>query len=304
MVILVAQLVDGVTDPVGLGLFGDAMLQAFLEHVLGLQEPLGRGHRGRIASVDGPNLVVVEEDPALEADVGELHLVGRTLLTVVRNGVHHGRALLEAPDGQVDRVLLVAFVAGELGLDVESLEALREEFGQRDLAHVAFPETGEHVTDVVAEQAVGREQHDLVGLEVTAAVVQQEGDPLENRGGLAGAGDPLDHQQVAVDVADDVVLFPLDGRHDVLHGGVVLLAQHVLQHLVTHGLVGVEHAFDLTVLNQKLAFLQEVGLLGAGWGAVGDFAQDPVIVDTRDWRAPVVDQEVLVVVHERGRPDV
>ena len=100
-------------------------------------------------------------------------------------------------------------------------------------------------------------------------------------------------------VPDDVVLFLLNRRHDVMHVLVVLLPQGHLKEFIPNRLVGIEHVGDFTVLNGELAFLNQLGVLGAGRRLVADLAEGAVIVDPGNWGPPVVDQEVsLVIVHQ------
>ena len=60
-------------------------------------------------------------------------------------------------------------------------------------------------------------------------MIKQEGNALQDCGSLPATGDPLNNEQVAVNVPNDVVLFLLDGGHDVAHVFVILLTERLLQ---------------------------------------------------------------------------
>ena len=77
---------------------------------------------------------------------------------------------------------------------------------------------------------------------------------MQRNGGFTGTSHPLDDQGFGVFVADDGVLVPLDGGHDVFHAVVGGTAQLVLKHVVDHVHGAVDHQLDLAVADTELAF--------------------------------------------------
>jgi len=76
----------------------------------------------------------------------------------------------------------------------------------------------------MAEQKVGTEQDDLIGIECGSAMIKQIGDSLQNGGSLTGSCHPLNQQQIAFGITNNIILFFLDRCHDILHVLVVLMA--------------------------------------------------------------------------------
>ncbi len=115
-------------------------------------------------------------------------------------------------------------------------ELLQGHLGDADLA-----EAGQHVADEGEVGAARADHQHPVALQPLAVLVEQERDPVQRHGGLAGAGAALDADGVAERGADQVVLLGLDGGDDVAHradaGPLDLLAQRPRADLLVLGMV-------------------------------------------------------------------
>ena len=181
------------------------------------------------------------------------------------------KRLVDAPKGRlVDSALPEA-----LPLRQERARELREGEG----LWVALAHVGQHVRDVVAKHRVRRDEEHVLGAEALAVLVEQVCDALEKHRCLARTSDAGDEQHGAVLVADDGVLFLLDGRGDRLHLGGALLGQRREKQRILDGDVGVEIGAQLVAHDVELAAQHEVD---------GDCAAVRAVV-----RGP----HVLVVVH-------
>ena len=78
-------------------------------------------------------------------------------------------------------------------------------------------ERGQDVLDVAEEQRVGTDDQHPLAFQRKAVGVEQVGGAVQGDRRLAGAWSALHDEHAAQRAADDLVLLPLDGRHDVAH---------------------------------------------------------------------------------------
>ena len=79
---------------------------------------------------------------------------------------------------------------------------------------IGFAHVGQHVVDITPEHGVGRYQVHVVGAQRIALGVEQVGDALQQHRRLARPGYAVHEQRGNVVVADDRVLFLLNGGRD------------------------------------------------------------------------------------------
>ena len=161
---------------------------------------------------------------------------------------------------------------------------------------VFLPQRRQDVGDVAAEQVVGRDDNDVVGVELLGgAFIQQKGDPVQRHRGLAAAGYPLHKQGLILHVADDAVLLALDGLHNRAHlrGGVV--RKGLAQHAVGDVDVRIKEIAELPVLNLKLPLERNLPLDDAGGRLKLGRAGLVAVKEACDGGAPVVDIGFIAV---------
>ncbi len=127
-----------------------------------------------------------------------------------------------------------------------------EQFADRRQQHPGLAEGGQHLADVAEEGRVGADDQDGAPGEQFPVLVEEIRGPVQGHGGLAGAGAALHDQDAAVRGADDLVLFGLDGPHDVAHpagaGGVEGREQHgVAARVLVAGALPVPEVEELVV---------------------------------------------------------
>lgn len=161
---------------------------------------------------------------------------------------------------------------------------------------IFLPQRRQDVGDVAAEQVVGRDDDDVVGVELLGgAFIQQKGDPVQRHRGLAAAGYPLHKQGLILHVADDAVLLALDGLHNRAHlrGGVV--RKGLAQHAVGDVDVRIKEIAELPVLNLKLPLERNLPLDDAGGRLELGRAGLVAVKEACNGGAPVVDIGLIAV---------
>jgi hypothetical protein len=84
-------------------------------------------------------------------------------------------------------------------------------------SHSRLAQRGQHVAHITEVDGVGPHHQDTLALEGEAMGVEEVGGPVQGHRRLPGARAALDHQHAGQLRADHLVLFDLDGRHDVAH---------------------------------------------------------------------------------------
>ena len=170
----------------------------------------------------------------------------------------------------------------------------------------ALVERGQDVLDVPQERRVGADDQHALALEGETIGVEQVGRPVQGDGGLAGARTALDDQDARQRTPDDLVLLPLDRRHDVAHaagtgpfeGGEQDLRSGEAEPGARFAALGIEEL--VLEVQHPLAFGQEMApadqthRVGAG-GPIERLG---------DRRPPIDDERLLVFVRDRQPADV
>jgi hypothetical protein len=110
---------------------------------------------------------------------------------------------------------------------------------------------------------------------------------------LTRTRDALQDQHPGRFVADDRVLFPLDGRHDVLHLVIGGLAQLPLQDVIADVQRALEQVFQAAVLDLVLAFAGDLAVDGAPGCFEGRRSGLEVVVEAGDGGTPVMHHDLL-----------
>ena len=111
----------------------------------------------------------------------------------------------------------VALERGHRGVVHAAHAHLGDEARHGREAHAGLAERGQHLLDVAQEQRVRPDDEDALALEREAVRVEQVGGAVQRHRGLARPGAALHHEDAGQGRADDLVLLPLDRRHDVAH---------------------------------------------------------------------------------------
>ena len=149
-----------------------------------------------------------------EIDIAEDHAGLVQVLAVAGSQLVEGQRILEAADC---RVSLPVFKLVKEVLHLHLRQAAGDKLPVGHLDHVLLAHFRQDVFDVVVKKLVRTEHDHVPALEVAPVAVQEEGDPLQDGTGLARPGRPLDKEQVAGRIPDDLVLLLLDGLDDGLH---------------------------------------------------------------------------------------
>ena len=166
---------------------------------------------------------------------------------------------------------------------------------------VGLAHGGQHGVDVVLEDAVGREEPHLAGVERLALLVEEKRDALQQNRRLAGARDAVDQQRRHVLVAHDLVLLALDGGRDGLELLGVTLLEGAQEQRVLNRDRGVEVHVELVAHDVELAAQREVDRAGLAVHLVGGGAHLLVVVGLGDGGAPVHHERAAALVgHARG----
>ena len=111
----------------------------------------------------------------------------------------------------------VALQLGHVRIVHPAYADLGDQACDRREAHPRLAERRQDLLDVAQEQGVRSDDEHALALEWEAVRVEQVGRPVQRHSGLAGPRAALHDQDTRQGRADDLVLFPLDGRDDVAH---------------------------------------------------------------------------------------
>ncbi len=137
---------------------------------------------------------------------GHLGVAPQGALAAAHGPAHHDR--------HAGLALEAGHAGAVAGLD---LHAVDEPF-DRGQGDPALAQGGQHMLDVAQEQGIRPDHQDPLALQREAVRIEKVCGPVQRHRRLAGAGTALDDHDAEERRANDLVLLPLDGGHDVAHG--------------------------------------------------------------------------------------
>ena len=91
--------------------------------------------------------------------------------------------------------------------------------GKQVKAHffdILLPQFRQDMRDIIGEHTVGRQDQYIGRIQIPAIPIQKIGNPMQRHGGLSTSRRTLNHQNLILCIADNGILFLLDGAHNVL----------------------------------------------------------------------------------------
>lgn len=163
----------------------------------------------------------------------------------------------------------------------------------RDLGEVGFGDSlltqlWKDVGDVVPEDSVGGQDHDIVRAQGVFEAVEQKRYAVQRDGRLTRTSHSLENEYPRRFVANHRILLALNGRDDVLHSVVGRLAQLALQNIVADVQRTVEHELQGPVLDLVLTLGGDVTVDPAARRLDKRRPRLEVVVEAGNRRAPIV----------------
>ena len=158
------------------------------------------------------------------------------------------------------------------------------------LPDILFSQFRKDPGNIIGKHTVGRQDQDIGRFQILPVVIQKIGDTVKRHGGFPASRGSLYHHDPVGSVADNGVLFFLNGADNVLQMSLSAAAQFRSQYLIIDLNIAFEPVDHLSPADLKLPFGKDLALKNSGGSRILCRASVVIIKQPAYRRSPVIDK--------------